>query len=97
MFKLGQKVIWNGNDNHTLSRVIKSGVVTKVGKDTVWVDSQHKPEDQIYAAFCYPDIPECRQLCQDVIDTATRHDAENKKLLTRQLKLSNEMVRQGLK
>lgn len=87
MFKLGQQIIWNGNDNITLKLVIKGGKVTKIGKDTVWIDNQHKTEDQIYAAFCYPDIEECRQLCQDVLDTSLRHKIEELELACKQFQL----------
>ncbi len=96
-FKLGQKVIWLGNDNQTLVSVIKSGTVTKTGKDTVWVDNQHKSEDCLLSAFLWPDLPLARELCERVLQTKARHEAEETALLKEQFELTNFFSKEGLK
>lgn len=96
MLKIGAKVIWM-NSAEAGKKVISEGTVTKTGRDTIWVDHQHKPEDCLYAAFAFPDNEVCRKLLEDTIEMGYRHDKESKDMLTRQIQTANEMVRQGLK
>ena len=96
MFKIGQQVIWM-NTTEAGKTVISEGTVTKTGRDTIWVNGQHKPEDCLYAAFAFPDNEVCRKLLEDTIEMGERHDKESKDMLTRQIQTANEMVRQGLK
>lgn len=97
MFKLHTAVIYRGNNNHTLIPEIKSGVITKVGRDTVWLDNAHKSEDQVYAAFLYPDTPECRAFLQAGIDLSLKHQAEQTTRMTEEYQFNNALVRAGLK
>lgn len=97
MFALNTPVIFIGNNNETLTPEIKSGVITRVGKDTVWLDNKHKPEDQVYAAFLYPDTPECRKFLQDSVDLILRHKKEQADFMARTYQFNNELVRKGLK
>ena len=95
MFKIGANVIFRGNDNQTLDPVIKRGTITKLGKDTVWLDNAHKPEDQVYTAYLFPDIPECVKLLQDGIDMDLRHKKEKDDYMTDLFKMNNHLIRTG--
>ena len=103
MFKIGQKVIWIAYDPGVIpmEKKIFEGEITKIGTSgveaSIYVDNHHKAEDQLYTAFVWPDIPETRQLLQEILDQTKRHKEEEKALATRMLQLSNEMVRRGLK
>lgn len=98
-FQIGAKVIYLRHTGYRREQVIKDSTITKLNKrgDEMWVDHQHKPEDCLYSAFAYPDISECRELLVDIIAQSARHELENKDILTRQIQVSNEMVRRGLK
>jgi len=53
--QVGDRIIWCGA--MTGPDQIREGTVTRVrnsGEPLVWVDSQHKPEDCIYQAYCWP-------------------------------------------
>ena len=97
MFALNTSIIWLGNNNETFQSEIKTGVVTKIGRDTIWVNHQHKAEDQIYAAFCYPDIVMCREYLNRIIEIKARHKKEEDELMKETFKLNNELVKLGLK
>lgn len=97
MFKIGTKVIFRGNHNETLKPMIKSGTVTKIGKDTVWLDYAHKSEDQVYAAFLYPDNDVCREFLERGIAITLRHKAEDTAYMSETYALNNALVRDGLK
>jgi hypothetical protein len=98
MFKVGQKVIFTGHDNDDISKtVIKSGTVSKVGRDTVWLEGRYKAEDQVYSAFLYPDIPECRQLLEGIVSMGERHKKEGDEMTSAVYKMNNDLIRRGLK
>lgn len=97
MFKLNTKIIWQANDNDSLMPTLKSGTVTKVGKDVVWVDNAHKPEDCIYAAFCYPDTEECRAHIMECVNRARIRKEEDRDYMTRTYQLNNKLVLAGEK
>lgn len=97
MFKVGQKIIFQQNHPDTLVPQVVAGTVTKVGKDTVWLDNAYKAEDQVYAAFIYPDTPECRQFIADGIALNLRHKQEQDERMKLTYQFNNELVRQGLK
>jgi hypothetical protein len=100
MFKIGQSIIWLQTDRtDTTKQIMQSGIVTKLNKrgDEMWIDHQHKPEDCLYSSFAYPDIPEARQLLNDILEQSARHKKESLDMLTRQMQLSNQCVRDGLK
>ncbi len=96
-FKIGTKVIFRGNDNETLQPLIKSGTVTKVGRDTVWLDNAHKVEDQVFAAFLYPDTLECRAFLEEGITLTQKHKQEEAEYMAKTYQLNNELVRKGEK
>jgi hypothetical protein len=96
-FKLNDKIVYRGNDNDTLHPILKRGTVTKLGKDTVWLDNHHKPEDQVYSAFLYPDSPESVAFLEEGIALTLRHKAEDAEYMTKTYKFNNELVRKGLK
>ena len=51
---IGSKIIWVPGTLDT-SEGLREGTVTKTGKENlVWVDNQHKPEDCIWAVYCWP-------------------------------------------
>lgn len=52
MNRLGDEIVWTGNlaDPNSL----RQGAITKIQGDLRWVDYQHKPEDCIYLAYCWP-------------------------------------------
>lgn len=50
--QIGDKIIWTGSLDTDAG--IKEGIVTKIHKDTCWVDNYHKPEDCIYVAYTWP-------------------------------------------
>lgn len=98
MFKIGQQVIFIGNNNNDVTKQeLKGGKITRVGKDTVWLDNQHKAEDQMYAAFLWPDNEVCRGHLQAMLDMRRRHTEENDLMFERTLILGNEMIKEGLK
>jgi hypothetical protein len=96
-FKVNTAVVFLGNHNSTLVPVIKSGTITKVGRDTVWLDNAHKPEDQVFAAFLYPDTPECRQFLQAQIDLRAKIRKMEDEFMAYTYQFNNELVRKGLK
>lgn len=98
MFKIGQKVIWTNihHDNPSLL-VICEGTVTKVGKDTMWLDHKHKAEDQLYASFAYPDTPESRAHLQGLVDHKAAMYEWDKNYMVRTFQLNNKYIREGSK
>jgi hypothetical protein len=53
--QIGDKIVWCSQLNSP--NQIREGTVTKTragDMPLVWVDSQHKPEDCIYEAYCWP-------------------------------------------
>lgn len=56
-FKVGDAIIYG---NLTELSDLREGTITQVGLTTknvvvfVFVDNRHKPEDSIYAAYCWP-------------------------------------------
>ena len=56
-FELGDVVLWSATSEDPNG--VRSGRITKMGKpgseQLIWVDGRHKPEDCIYAAFCWPE------------------------------------------
>jgi hypothetical protein len=54
--QLNDEIIWCGQ--LTDARQIRTGTITKTkgaGHEAlIWVDGRHKPEDCIYAAYCWP-------------------------------------------
>lgn len=97
MFKVGTAIIFRGNANDTLIPMIKSGIVTKVGRDIVWLDNAHETEDQVFAASLYPDTEECRNFLQDGIAMTLRHKAEQDAHRTITYQFNNDLIRKGLK
>ena len=103
MMKLNTKVIWlAASPADNMQQVIHSGVITRIGSTsgstaTVYVNHAHKAEDQLYAAFIWPDIPECRTLLEDILALAAKHKAESGAMLSRQYEMLNELTRKGLK
>jgi hypothetical protein len=96
-FKIGTRVVFQGNHNSTLVPMIKEGLITKVGKDTVWLDNAHKSEDQVYAAFLYPDTPECRAFLQAQLDLRARIKQMEDEFMVYTYQFNNELVRKDLK
>lgn len=96
MFKIGQQVIFIDSSD-VAKPELKGGTVTRVGKDTVWLDNQHKAEDQMYAAFLWPDNEVCRGHLQATLDMKRRHKEEDDLMFKRTLILNNEMIKEGLK
>ena len=96
-FKINTRVVFQGNNNSTLVPMIKEGLITKVGRDTVWLDGAHKPEDQVYAAFLYPDTPECREFLQAQIDLRAKIKKMEDEFMVYTYQFNNELVRKGLK
>lgn len=96
-FKVGTKVIFQGNHNDTLVPMIKEGTITKVGRDTVWLDHAHKAEDQVYAAFLYPDNPDCRHFLQSGIDLQKKIKQMQDEWMAYTYQFNNDLVRKGLK
>ena len=97
MFKLGVKVIWSGNHNTTLVPLIKEGTITRVGKETVWLDHQHKAEDQVYASFLWPDTPECRAFLEESLAKRKEYKAWEDDYMKRTFELNNKLIREGAK
>ena len=98
MIALNTAVIYLGNRNTDVSvQEIKSGTVTKIGKAAVWLDHQHKSEDQLYTAFVWPDTEETRALLNDILAMSARHKTESLDMLSRELELSNKLIREGVK
>lgn len=96
-FKINTRVVFQGNNNSTLVPMIKEGLITKVGRDTVWLDGAHKPADQVYAALLYPDTPECREFLQAQIDLRKRIKQMEDEFMAYTYQFNNELVRKGLK
>lgn len=96
-FKVGTKIVYRGNDNDTLKPILKRGTITKIGRDTVWLDNAHKPEDQVYAVFLYPDTPECVQFLETGILMTERHKAEEDEYMKATYEFNNDLIRKGLK
>ena len=94
-FKIGTEIIYRDTDG--INTIIKSGTITRIGKDTVWLNNKHKPEDQVYSAFLYPNTEECKAFLQRGIDMSTRHKLEEAEYMTETYKLNNDLVRKGLK
>lgn len=92
--KIGQLVIWlrTSAKDGTTQEIVK-GVVTKLGKDVMWVDNQHKSEDCLYSAFAYPAHPDCSLLLNTILLTKARHKQEDLDLLTEQLEMKNRIAR----
>lgn len=94
--QIGSKVIYlgtswdNGNDGN---QILKSGTITKLGKDVVWLDHQHKSEDCLYSAFMYPDVPICREHLQAILDMIARHKQEQGDMQSKTYKLKNAIAR----
>ena len=49
--KIGDTIIWCSNYE---AGPIRKGVVSKITPNFVWVDGNHKCEDNIYKEFCWP-------------------------------------------
>jgi hypothetical protein len=98
MFKIDQQVIFLGNNNNDVSKQeIKGGKITRVGRDTVWLDHQHRPEDQVFAVYLWPDNERCRLHLQATLDMQARHKQEQAEHMTMTYMLNNEMIKAGLK
>lgn len=99
-FKVDDKVIWLGTCEGDRQEIFL-GTVTKIGgtksMPTVYVNYKHKPEDQMYSAFVWPDCEEARAHLNKTLEVAARHKQENLDLLSEALQLSNEFTRQGRK
>lgn len=96
MMAVGTKIVWSRHDNEDVTKmVIVRGTITKVGRDTYYVDNHHKAEDQIYAAFCLPETDESVALLQDMVDEQARHKAYEQTNLKRFFELRNKYVREG--
>lgn len=96
-FKINTRVVFQGSHNSTLVPMIKEGVITRVGTRSVWLDHNHKPEDQVYAAFLYPDTPECREFLQAGIDLRTKIKKMEDEFMAYTYQFNNELIRKGLK
>lgn len=87
---MGMKVIWLQTSMANCNeQIIAEGTITKMAKDTLWVDSKHKGEDCLYAAFAWPDTSETRTHLQADLDMAKRHKQERTEFLSKTFKLAN--------
>lgn len=59
---IGDKICWTGNFENPSQ--IRTGTITRMSGDSVWVDNEHKPEDCIYRSYCWPISaePELREI-----------------------------------
>jgi len=91
-FKVGQRITWTGSLDTPAG--LRDGTVTKVKGDLLWVDNQHRPEDCIYAAFCWPfEVrDELVEVLQKRADLKKAYD--NSMALVYQL--ANDVKRRGL-
>lgn len=96
-FKIGTRVIFRGSNGDLTNPGIKSGTITKIGRDTVWLDHAHKSEDQVYATFLYPDTTESHALLQEGIDLTNRQKKEQDEYMKKVYEFNNSLVRAGLK
>lgn len=96
MMAVGTKIVWTRHDNDDVTKmIIARGTITRVGRDTYYVDNHHKAEDQIYAAFCLPETEESLALLQDMVDEQARHKAFEQANMARMYQLRNKYVREG--
>lgn len=93
--KLGTKIIWLRTAASLSGKEIAEGTITRVGKDTYYVDNAHKWEDQIYAAYVLPDSDKARRTLQNFIDEEARHNLEDKANMACLYQLRNELIRKG--
>jgi hypothetical protein len=91
MFKVGQNIIYSNSTDDGI-RSIKTGKVTKVGKDTVWLDGKTKAEDQVYAAFLWPDIEETRTFLQEWCDKTNEYKTWEDDWQKRMYQLNNKLI-----
>lgn len=94
MMKIGTAIVWHGSTNNNIP-CIRGGTITKVGRETYWIDNQHKAEDQIYAAYCFPDTPEVRTHLQSLIDHREEEKAWNNDYMGKTYELRNKFIREG--
>jgi len=97
MFKIGQKIIFLDTNHVTRKSQIKEATVTKVGKEAIWLDNEHRGVDQVLPAFCFPDVPDCRELLTEHLSMTARHKKEESEAMRKLYQLNNEMVKLGLK
>lgn len=90
MFKIGQMVVWA--DNGKLLR----GHVDKINKDAVHLVGGDK-DSWYYAAFMYPDTPECAEFLEAGIALTKRHQEEQDQRMKETYQFNNQLVRDGLK
>lgn len=96
MMAVGTKIVWQRHANDDVTkRVIVRGTITRVGRDTYYVDNCHKPEDQVYAAYCLPETDESVAVLQAFVDEEARHQAAERELMGRLYELRNKYVREG--
>lgn len=96
MMTVGTKIIWIGNNNKDITiSEIKEGTITKVGRDTYYVDNYHKAEDQIYAAYCFPDLEETRQLLGSSIQNTLEQKQWGKNYMKSLYTLRNKLITEG--
>lgn len=93
-FKIGAKVIWIEQRDNGDSYIVE-GTVTKLGKDTVYVDNKHKSEDQRYAAFMWPALAGPKKLLEDTVEMKLRHKKESEEMYIRSIEMNNMCVRNG--
>jgi hypothetical protein len=94
MMTIGTKIIWRGTKD-TLLPCIREGTITKVGKDTYYVDNQHKVEDQIYAAYCFPDTQETQQYLHKAIVREAENKQWEKEYMAGLYQLRNRLINEG--
>lgn len=96
MMPIGTKIIWLQTSVEDSSlRIVAEGTITKVGKETYWVDNKHKAEDQVYQAFCLPDREDTRAWCESQIEVTARHKRENDAIAIAFYKLRNKLINEG--
>ena len=93
--KLGTAIIWSNLrcEGSKEIQIIDSGTITKIGgTGTYYTNGNHRAEDQIYAAYCYPDTPECRAHLQTLIDHEAAEYRWNIDYRTATFKLRNKLT-----
>ena len=93
MFKSQTIVIWSDKDDKG-NGFINSGTIVKATKSEVYLRGEEFPR---YAAFLYPDTPECVQFLETGIAISARHKKENVEYMSATYEFNNDLIRKGLK
>lgn len=95
-FKEGQAVCWLELDStKPENSTIACGVIAKIiNRDEVKLEGEKYPR---YAAFLYPDTPECRSFMLEGVQLLIKQNAESDAHMKRTYEFNNELVRKGMK